>query len=109
MIEKLFALSLGFVGLILVTNAASAQVVSPAGPQCAQREMVLTTLADKYGETRRGMGIAANNGVMEVFASETSGSWTITVTMPDGMTCLVASGQSYEAMQDALPAKGQPA
>ena len=33
-----------------------------------------------------------------------SGSWTITVTMPTGMTCLMASGQSYEALAEALPA-----
>ena len=90
-------------GLTLTTSSALAQA------QCGKRDVVLTTLAEKFGETRRGMGIAANNGVMEVFASEVSGSWTITVTMPDGVTCLVASGQSYEAMQDALPARGKPA
>lgn len=103
MTETLFALSLGFAGLILAISPAHAQ------SQCGKRDTVLTTLADTYGETRRGMGIAANNGVVEVFASDASGTWTITVTMPDGMTCLVASGQAYEVMKDALPAKGEPA
>lgn len=103
MTHSLRPLLMGLSGLILSTTSALAQA------QCGQREMVLATLAEKFGETRRGMGIAANNGVMEVFASDTSGSWTITVTMPDGMTCLVASGQSFEAMQDALPARGKPA
>lgn len=103
MTDKLFALSLGFAGLILATNAAFAQ------SQCGNRDTVLATLAEKYGESRRSMGIAANNSVMEVFASEASGSWTITVTLPDGMMCLVASGQSFETMHDALPARGNPA
>lgn len=103
MTKTLFALSLGFAGLILATQAGF------AASQCGARDTVISTLAEKYGETRRGMGIAANNGMVEVFASDASGSWTITVTLPDGMTCLIASGQSYQVMHDALPAKGTPA
>lgn len=99
MTQKLFILSLGFAGLILATQAHAA-------PQCGKRDMVVAQLTERFGETRRGMGIAANNSVMEMFASEASGSWTITVTMPDGVTCLVASGQGFETMAEELPAKG---
>ncbi len=70
---------------------------------CAPREDVVKRLAETYGETRRGIGIARQGAVMEVYASDQTGSWTITVTLPDGITCLVASGQSYEAMAEALP------
>ncbi|MFN3846710.1 MAG: hypothetical protein ACK4RZ_12960 [Paracoccaceae bacterium] len=101
MTETLFALSLGFAGLILATTAGH------AAQQCGKRDTVVTQLTERYGETRRGMGVAANNGVMEMFASDSSGSWTITVTMPDGMMCLVASGQGYETMREDLPAKGR--
>lgn len=103
MTGKLFALSLGVAGLIFATTAAI------AAPQCAQRDTVLAQLAKTYGETRRGMGLASNNSVMEVFASTSSGSWTITVTMPNGVTCLVASGQGFEAVAEDLPASGEPA
>jgi hypothetical protein len=51
------------------------------------------------------MGLGANNAVVEVFASEETGTWTITVTMPSGLTCLVASGQSFETLAEALPTK----
>ena len=103
MTRTLFALSLGFAGLILATQAGF------AAPQCGPRSAVLDHLGQKYGESRRSIGIAANNTVMAVFASPTSGSWTILVTMPDGVSCLVASGQGYEAIADELPAKGDPA
>jgi hypothetical protein len=103
MIEKFFPLSLGLAGIILAPMAALAQ------SQCAKRDVVLLQLAERYGETRRGMGIAANNSVMEVFAAPETGTWTITVTMPDGRMCLVASGQGFETMADELPAKGKPA
>lgn len=74
---------------------------------CAPRERVVKRLAEGYGETRRSMGLGANNAVIEVFASDESGSWTITVTMANGLTCLIASGQAYEALAEALPAKGK--
>ena len=68
--------------------------------------MVINRLAAKYGESRQSMGLGANNAVVEVFASPETGTWTITVTSVHGVTCLVASGQAYEAMAEALPAKG---
>ena len=101
MTKTLFALSLGFAGFLLASQAVH------AAAQCGKRDMVVTQLTEKYGETRRGMGVANNNSVMEMFASDASGSWTITVTMPDGQMCLVASGQGYEAMTEELPAKGE--
>ena len=97
--QQLFALSLGFGGLILATHHAFAQT----NPQCAERDTVVAELASRYGETRHGIGIAANNAVMEVFASTETGSWTITVTLANGMTCLMASGQDYEALAEDLP------
>lgn len=79
---------------------------SPAGAQtnCAPRPVVIERLADRYGESRRSIGLGANNAVVEVFASDETGTWSITVTSPNGLTCLVASGQAYEAFQEH-PAK----
>ncbi len=67
------------------------------------------TLPSKYSETRRSVGLAVNNMVMELFASEETGSWTITVTSAQGVTFLVASGQNFQPVQEDLPAKGSPA
>lgn len=101
--QQLFALSLGFGGLILATHHAFAQ----GRPNCAERETVIAELSGRYGETRHGIGLAANNAVMEVFASAETGTWTITVTLADGMTCLMASGQNYEVLAEDLPVAGQ--
>ena len=95
------------VALILTAVPSLAQGVPNPG-QCAARDRVVGVLATKYGETRHGIGIASNNTVMEVFASDATGSWTITVTMPTGVTCMVASGQGYEAMTEPLPVPGDP-
>ena len=87
-------------GLIALTSGvASAQNTQ----NCAPREAVVDRLASGYGETRQSMGLGANNHVVEVFASNETGTWTITVTMPNGLTCLVASGQAFEEQAEALP------
>jgi hypothetical protein len=101
--KTFFALSLGFGLVILATQSGF------AAPQCGPRAAVLDQLASKYRETRRGVGIAANQGVMELFASAETGSWTITVTLADGRMCLVASGEGFEPVAEELPAKGSPA
>jgi hypothetical protein len=99
--KTLFALSLGFLGLILATQAARAA-------QCAPHDQVVAGLATGFDESRRAMGLSGPSQVLEVFASD-AGSWTVTVTGPDGITCLVASGQGFEAITEDLPAKGEPA
>jgi len=94
--------------LVLMAMAAS-QVSAQTNRNCAPRQMVLDRLANQYGETRQSIGIGANNAVVEMFASTDTGTWTITVTTPEGLTCLVASGQSFEKLAEVLPARGNDA
>jgi hypothetical protein len=102
MARMMMALSLGFAGVVLATQIARAE------GQCGPRDMVMQTLTDRYGETRRSLGLAGPTQVMELFASDETGTWTITLTMPDGVTCMVASGQGYQTIDEALPARGTP-
>ncbi len=91
--------------MILATDHDFAETAA----NCAPRAQVLERLASAYGETRQSIGLAANNSVLEVFASTETGSWTVTVTMTTGQTCLVASGVAFEALAEALPPGGEPA
>lgn len=100
MSQMMFALSLGFGGVILATQ------IGFAAPQCDTRATVTDLLTQRYGETRRSIGLAANNTLMELFAADATGTWTLTVTLPDGTMCLIASGIGYEAITEDLPAKG---
>ena len=65
----------------------------------------MAQLQDKYGETRRAIGLGRNS-VMEVHANDQTGSWTITITTANGLTCLVGSGRAFETMAAALPGEG---
>jgi hypothetical protein len=103
MTRELFALSFGFAALIAATNMAQAQ----AAANCAEHEAVVERLAAGYGETRQSIGLSSNNGVLELFASIETGTWTITVTMPGGPTCMVASGHAFETLAENLPKAGR--
>ncbi|MEE9387283.1 MAG: hypothetical protein V3U96_01630 [Paracoccaceae bacterium] len=90
--------------MLLATQHAFAQ-----SNRCASRDIVVTRLAEKYGESRQSMGLGANNSVVEIYASIQTGSWTITVTMPSGQTCIVAAGQSFETLAEAPTVPGKDA
>ena len=64
-------------------------------PPCADRSAFLKHLSANYKEAPVAMGLTANGGLLEVVASK-NGSWTIIVTTPNGMSCGVASGMSWE-------------
>lgn len=91
--------------------ACQAMALSPAQAQsnCATHEAVVARLAEKFGEVRQSLGIAQNNSLIELFASKETGTWTITMTLPNGSTCLVAAGDAFEHVTDKLAEPGSPA
>ena len=87
--------------VLLAPLSAAAQ-----GQNCGNRDLVVERLTTKYGESRQSIGMAPKGRVVEVFASHETGTWTITITMPNGVTCLVASGQSFEALDEPVAPAG---
>lgn len=92
-----YGLNIGALLLALIGGPAMAQDMR----NCAPRDRVIGRLAERYGETRQSIGLGANNAVVEVFAASDTGTWTIILTLPNGLSCLVASGQAYEAVAEA--------
>jgi hypothetical protein len=68
---------------------------------CEPRAKVTELLSGRYQEAVRMEGLGAG-GIYEVWAGK-NGSWSITVTRPDGMTCLLASGEAFAAIPVGLP------
>lgn len=63
---------------------------------CGQRTEIVAQLAAKFGETRRNIGLAEGRGVVEVYANTDTGSWTIILTNPQGVSCLMAAGEAFQ-------------
>jgi hypothetical protein len=62
-------------------------------------------LSKNYQEEPVAMGLASSGGVVEVLTNDKGSSWSIIVTMPSGKTCLVASGEGWEALQPIVSGK----
>lgn len=103
--KTMFKMTLGLGIMALAAQQAWAENTR----NCAPRDFVLERLAERYGETRQSIGLGAQGTVMEVFASAETGSWTIIATLPSGISCMVASGQSFETVAEVLPPKGSDA
>jgi hypothetical protein len=101
--KTLFAMSFGLAALIWLGQAAQ------AGPGCAPRQIVLDRLTGHFGESRQSAGLAGPHHLMELFAAPATGTWTVTVTTPDGLTCVLAAGDAWEAMPHTAAADGDPA
>ncbi len=100
--RNFFALSLGLAGLILLPGLGHAQ-----DNQCGPHDAVAAALSSKFGEQSHAMGLAEDNTVMELYAAPQTGTWTLTVTLPNGMTCLVAAGNNFETLSPQV-ARGAP-
>src|SRR5258708_27030908 len=63
-------------------------------PMCAERQELLTAFAQGYAETPSAIGLASTGGVLELLTSN-SGSWTVFMTFPSGLSCLVATAARW--------------
>ena len=65
---------------------------------CGERHGILEWLEGKFYEKRTAFGLTSDGRVLEVFAAP-SGSWTILVTYPGGLSCLVTSGIDWQQIE----------
>lgn len=79
---------------VMLVSMVSGAATAAQPPQCGAREAVLERLSTKYEEEPVGLGVTATGSLLEVLASP-GGSWTIIVTLPNGPTCLVSSGEGW--------------
>ncbi|PYE84754.1 hypothetical protein [Pseudoroseicyclus aestuarii] len=71
--------------------------------RCSDHQEMTSRLAERYGESRHAVALAQDNAVIEIFAADETGTWTITMTRPGGQTCMIAAGVAFEELKEALP------
>ena len=68
---------------------------------CGERHAVIANLEKTYSEAPVSIGLASNGAVIEVLASP-SGSFTILLTQPNGLSCVMAAGENWENLPKRL-------
>ena len=64
---------------------------------CDKRQFITQSLTQDYKKGPVSMGVSNTGSVIEIFASE-NGSWTMVLTKPDGMSCMIAVGSNWETL-----------
>jgi len=86
----------------LGTSGAMAQTQSPTQAQrqqCDERTKVLGHLAKKYQEAPVAIGVTSAGGLVEVLSTGDGNTWTIIVSNPNGVSCLLAAGEGWRAIR----------
>ncbi len=73
-----------------------------AEPACLKRSEAIRQLSFDYDESPIAFGLAPGGRVVEIFASRNRATWTILVTLPNGLSCLIAAGDGWETVLPAV-------
>ncbi len=83
--------------------AALAPPAHAQGITCLSREVLVERLENRYTEHLIGGGLQNPLQLLEVWASGEKGSFTVFVTRPDGVSCIIATGQHWNDAPQAKP------
>lgn len=76
----------------------------PAHAQtCAPRASVVERLNIQFKETLTAQGLQNGNALIEIFASKDTGSFTVLMTNPNGVSCVVSTGSHWLPIKPELP------
>ena len=70
------------------------------------REAMLRHLEMRYSEVPAAVGMANNGNLVELLLAPDGLTWTIVLTLPRGVSCLIASGEDWQML--APPKLGEP-
>lgn len=86
----------------LITTAlvfGAAALAPPADaqsrPQCFDRGTLVDILTEQFNETLTGGGLQSPGQLLEIWSSHSTGSFTVFITYPTGISCVVASGREW--------------
>ena len=92
-------------GLTAAASAAAAPAWADpvtAQPACQSRDDIDQLLTQRFSEVPTALGLQSNGDLIQVFVSKDGATWTIVTTRPDGISCIVALGEHWQALDDAV-------
>jgi len=90
-------LALGLLAAGVLPLGSGAAFGQGAAQVCAAREGLLTQLEQKYGEVPVAIGVTGER-LVELLTAKDGMTWTIILTSPKGVSCLIASGEGWRPL-----------
>ncbi len=67
---------------------------------CGLHHDIVAQLAGQYQERPVAIGISDNGRLLQVLSSADGATWTVIVTTPQGISCVLATGQSWQSRSE---------
>ena len=87
MIKLLGTLAIVLALLVTIATSVVAQML------CVDRVYMLDRLASEYEEELIEVKMVEEYGLLEILASYRKGTWTLLLTNPGGISCILATGK----------------
>ena len=98
---------------LLFAGTAAGPLLAQEAPKaylsCMPAEELARFLEEEFAELPMTQGVSDDGVFVTMFAAEATGSWTLTVTEPSGISCVFAAGTGFELMPEALALRDCPA
>lgn len=88
-----------FATLGLLSSGLPAGANQPAS--CFKRPDLIKYLSANFKESPVAIGVTDAGMLLEVFSTLSGETWTVAVTTPHGLTCLMATGQDWQTVPRA--------
>ena len=103
---RMYKTTLAAAALAAGFTLAAHPAAAAGQPQCTPRDAVLKRLSSEYAEAPVALGLSSNGGIVEVLTSGEGNTWTIIITMPNGVSCMVAAGEYWEGLEPVVKDAG---
>lgn len=98
--KRLLTAALSAACFLAAFNMADAEPL-PAG--CGSFGRVSEYLSGDFKEAPVVLGLRQDGSLFQVFASADGATWTVVITAPSGLSCIVADGEKLEFVPFVAP------
>lgn len=85
--------------LVAAVALAASASAAQAQPQCYEHGKVLDQFLKSYKEVPIAAGLTGDGRMLEVLSSGDTGTWTIVLSRPNGVTCVVMAGEAWRKLK----------
>lgn len=83
-----------------IATASPAQAADQQPTACGPHADVVKALGSKFHEQQSATALTSAGTLLEVLTANDGATWTIIVSRPDGLSCVVAAGEDWQDKPD---------
>ena len=81
---------------VVALSAIGASASEASARNMCMKHADLEVVLEKHKETQAAIGLASNGSLIQVYTSSDGSTWSIVMTNPQGVSCVVAVGQDWD-------------